>query len=100
MLTSKATSAVVLIRQRGYALLAERMQAWFRQFLDTSVQEAVADLFLARLDAFLAMPVDISRQERLAFMEADEFADAEAPNEEPADDTAPGDDEEHNPDDE
>jgi len=50
------------------AALAMRMQTWFRLFIDESVQEAVAAIFLARLESFLSAPIELSREDRQAFM--------------------------------
>jgi hypothetical protein len=101
MLTSKAMSAIAVIRGRNLPTLATRMSSWFRQFLTVEIQDAVADLFLARFEAFLDAPIALDRQDRLAFLEPDAF-DSDDENEEPppppVEEEADGDD--HNADDE
>jgi len=56
--------------RQGYEALALRLDSWFRGFLNQNVQGAVAGLFLARLDAFLSAPLEVTRGERLAFLGA------------------------------
>jgi hypothetical protein len=102
MLTPRSQSVIAIMRQRQYTGLSERMTQWFRQFLTTDVQDAVADLFLARLDAFLATPIQLNREDRLAFMEPDEYGVEESgTGEEPEAAEPPGNSEStRNPDDE
>jgi hypothetical protein len=69
MMTPKAQSAVRLVNSRGMGALSNKMNAWFRQFLSTEIQEQVADLFLARLDAYLSEPLPVTKEERLIFLE-------------------------------
>jgi len=68
-LTETAKVALSELRTRRYAALAMRMQTWFRLFIDESVQEAVAAIFLARLESFLSAPIELSREDRQAFMD-------------------------------
>jgi hypothetical protein len=68
-LTETAKVALSELRTRRYAALAMRMQTWFRLFLDETVQEAVAAIFLARLESFLSAPIELSREDRQAFMD-------------------------------
>jgi len=82
-LSANANLAVHELRTRNYAALAARMQIWFRLFLDETVQDAVAAVFLARLESFLATPLEVSREERLALMEPGE------PSEENLEDVVP-----------
>jgi len=68
-LTETAKTALSELRTRRYSALALRMQTWFRLFLDETIQEAVAAIFLARLESFLSTPIELSREDRQAFME-------------------------------
>jgi hypothetical protein len=71
-LTPESREAVKELKTRGYIALGERMQTWFRLFLDESVQEAVAALFLARLESFLETPLGVTQEERQGFMDPDD----------------------------
>lgn len=73
-ITPKAKQVLVALRAKGYVALGERMNGWFRQFMNEDCQSAVAGLFLARLDSALAVPITLSRSERLAFLEKDDYA--------------------------
>jgi len=75
MLGIDAKEVVGELRRLHYTALAKRLEAWFRQFLTVEVQGIVASIFRARLEAFLATPVELTRQERLGFTDPDEFAD-------------------------
>jgi len=68
-LTQESRDAVKELKTRGYVALAERMQTWFRLFIDESIQEAVAALFVARLESFLETPLQVTREERQGFMD-------------------------------
>jgi hypothetical protein len=68
-LSEDARIALAELRSRGYSALAIRMQVWFRLFLDENVQNAVATVFLARLESFLDTPLETTREERQAIMD-------------------------------
>jgi len=57
------------LTETANAALAMRMQTWFRLFIDESVQEAVAAIFLARLESFLSAPIELTREDRQVFMD-------------------------------
>jgi len=75
MMTARSQSAIKILENRGYRALAARMRTWFRLFIDETIQEAVASVFLARLDAFLEIPLDVTKEEKGAFMEPDDPED-------------------------
>jgi len=72
LLSGSAKQAITMLIDRGYNALASRLRVWFRLFLDESVQSAVAELFIARMDSFLATPLTLSREERSGFIELDD----------------------------
>jgi hypothetical protein len=76
-LTKEATGVITAVKKAGYRTLAERLSPWFRQFLTAEIQGAVADIFMARLAAFLDEPLTVTREERISFMDPDVFGEAE-----------------------
>jgi len=74
-LSEEASRVISAVTKAGYGTLASRLGPWFRQFLTSEIQGAVADIFQARLAAFLAEPLTVSREERIAFMDPETFDD-------------------------
>jgi hypothetical protein len=79
-LGNQAEVVIHAVKKAGYKTLASRLGPWFRQFLTPEIQGAAASIFMARLDAFLAEPLTVTREERIAFMDADTFGNESEPS--------------------
>jgi len=77
-LTKAGKTVISDLKRRGMVALAERMDGWFRQFLTVEGQSAVANLYLARLDALMSAPIILNRQERVAFLGQEELEENES----------------------
>jgi len=76
-LSKQAEVVIAAVKSAGYRTLAIRLGPWFRQFLTVEIQNAVASIFMARLEAFLAEPLQLTREEKIGFLDPDDFGNNE-----------------------